>query len=233
MEVEAVVPEARLIDGEWVTIEDLIKKHAALINLIIKKYKRERLSGIMDWDDLRSIAYEGLIMAFQRFNPDKGVKFTTVLDLWVKHRMQKELVSSELLYVPHGTHSIAQQIKVNGDTHLKADAIMTKYGCKFPTALALEQYFQYSFWSIHYPVGGSDGDRLAEELLGFEQDQSSVTVREFLHTLDEEQVWILNMRAKELTLNEIGKLKGVSRQAIHLRINRIQRMWTEFNAEVG
>lgn len=221
----------RLIDGEMVTVEDLIKKHQGVIWRLTGKYKRARLNSVMDWDDLRSIVHEALIIAFQKYDPDRNIKFTTVLDLWVKNRMQKEMVRLEKLYVPEMAHRIAESMRTNDDTHLKADELMEKYGCARPTAEALEQYFHFSFRSIDYSLFDDDGEKTVEEVLGRDQDNTSVIVREFLSTLTKEQLLLLSWREKELTYQEIGKLLGITRQAANLHIKKIRTAWEAFESE--
>ena len=222
---------ARLIDGEMVTVEDLIKKHGALIWRLVGKYKRQRLSGIMDWDDLRSIVHEALIIAFKNYDPDKGTKFTTLFSIWVKNRMQEEIISSEMLYVPEAPHRYAEKIRANDDVHLSASELVKKYGCGLPTAKALEQYFYFSFRSIHSTVDSEDEDMSVEEVLGKMTDHSSMIVHDFLSTLTEDQLLLLSWREKDLTYHEIGKLLGITRQAANLQIKKIRMAWEAFEAD--
>lgn len=222
---------ARLIDGEMVTVEDLIEKHRGVIWILAGKYKRTRLSGVMDWDDLTSIVHEALIIAFQKYEPEKNIKFTTYLDLWTKNRMGREMLSLEKLYVPEAAHRIVENMRVNDDMDLTADEIMDKYNCGRSTARALVQYFSYTFRSIHYSINMDDHDLTVEEVFGEEQDNTSVIVKDFLSTLTKEQLLLLSWRTKDLSQHEIGQLLGVTKQAISLKIKKIKQAWEAFENE--
>ena len=93
----------------------LIESHLYLSKVIARHYK----SNTMAYEDLVQEGYIGLIKAADRFDPDRGVKFSTYATYWVKQAILESLTSkSRLIRLPSNVVSLKLKINKFIDTFL-------------------------------------------------------------------------------------------------------------------
>ena len=68
--------------------DEIIKQYHNLVTKIVWKYADW---AIIPFDDLVQEGIIGLIVAYRRFDPDKGVKFITYATWWVRQKIQYAL----------------------------------------------------------------------------------------------------------------------------------------------
>src|SRR6185312_4697792 len=67
----------KIINGEEHTQETVVKAHKGLVHMECNKVRYVAASVGMDYEDLYSIGSIGLLKAFENFNPEYGVRFST------------------------------------------------------------------------------------------------------------------------------------------------------------
>ncbi len=76
--------------------EEMIIKHVPLVKYIAQKYF-PRVRGVLELEDLINIGIIGLIDAIEKFDPKKGVKFSTYAELRIKGAILDEIRSQDLV----------------------------------------------------------------------------------------------------------------------------------------
>lgn len=70
------------------TIEKLVKDHLRFVHFILKRY---RIPENTDYEDMFQIGCVGLVKAAQKFDPTKGIKFTTFSAYAIESEIKKFL----------------------------------------------------------------------------------------------------------------------------------------------
>jgi RNA polymerase sporulation-specific sigma factor len=63
--------------------EEFIKLHLFIVKIVISRYR-----GLDEYDDLYQEGCIGLIIAFNNFDPSKGVRFRHYCKYWIRNRIQ-------------------------------------------------------------------------------------------------------------------------------------------------
>lgn len=86
--------------------DTLVLEHLYIPNTMARKYK-----GKVEYEDLVQEGVIGLIKAAQKFDPDKGAKFSTFAYFWVRQAMFTSLTSkSRTIRLP--THVVALKLRI-------------------------------------------------------------------------------------------------------------------------
>lgn len=81
------------------------------IGFVIKLSKHYAEKSPNYYDDFISSGYEGLVVAFDKFKPDRGFRFLTYAGFWIREKILKCMASFRVVAVP----IINQQIQANID----------------------------------------------------------------------------------------------------------------------
>ena len=131
-------------DARW----KLIESNQRLVFKIAMKYARYMGQGLT-FDDLLQEGTYGLIRATQRFDPDKGCRFSTYATYWIQQAISRAVADqSRVVRLPAYVHEIVTQ------AHRTAGALRAQLG-RTPTAEEVgeamgippkkaEQYLLYS-----------------------------------------------------------------------------------------
>lgn len=77
----------------------LIEENLGLAGLLAKSYPDRGLTH----DELVSFGFEGLCVAARKFDPERGVKFTTYAGWWIHSMIQRGLRNNHCIRVPEYT----------------------------------------------------------------------------------------------------------------------------------
>jgi RNA polymerase sigma-B factor len=219
-------------DGDLLARQQLVERYLPLARSLARRYEQRGES----LDDLEQVASLGLLKAIDRFDPDRGLSFSsyavpTMLGelrryfrdtTWAVHvprRMQERVLTVraavERLYAELGRSPTAQQI---------ADEV------KLPVEEVLEAIAAnaaYDTASLDRPLqtdeseGGTVGDMFGDEDDRFELIDDRTTVGPALHALPERERLILHLRfVEDLTQSEIAQRIGVSQMHVSRLIRR-------------
>lgn len=76
----AYLPDVPLTAEQWQLVRD---------NLALACWwARRRCHNVTDYDERETVAVNGLILAAQRYDPERGVRFTTYATYWLRRALQ-------------------------------------------------------------------------------------------------------------------------------------------------
>jgi RNA polymerase primary sigma factor len=239
---------ARIHRGEMDARAQMIRANLRLVVKIARDY-----SGYgVPINDLISEGNLGLMIAVDRFDPDKGGKFSTYGAWWIKHSIKRALANqSKTIRLPiHTADKIARMRRIESmltealgreptDEELAEELGLTRQ------KIALLKQTSQRPTSLDAPVTGEEG-KVHGEIVADEAaaDPSEVLVSKDLHAqlddmlavLDERERNIINRRfglrgLKPMLLEDVGREFGVSRERIrqlqNVALNKMKRVLAE------
>ena len=219
--------------GDKKAREDMIKANLRLVVKIARDYETYGVPLL----DLISEGNIGLMKAVERFDPDRGAKFSTYGAWWIKQAIRRALSNqSKTIRIPvhviekiaelrRSTQRLAEELGRDPSEDELADELDVD-------ASRIRQYQRASLGatSLDAPVGNdADGANRVADFVADEraQDPSQEleaqaqldALRNLLCNLDEREATILRRRfgldgVDEQTLEEIGEEYGVTRERI-------------------
>jgi RNA polymerase sigma-B factor len=211
--------------GDRALRDDLVVEHLGLARALARRYSGRGES----LDDLQQVAMVGLLKAVERFEPDRGLSFTTFAVPTITGELKRHFrdrtwstrvpralqelalrltdsvreLSQELGRSP-SIAEIAQRLDVSEETVLEAMEVSRSY-----TAASLDA-------PVDEESGTSRIDRvLGDEDSGFEAIDQQMTVDYLLSTLSERDRTIVTLRFFEnMTQSEIAARVGISQMHV-------------------
>jgi RNA polymerase sigma-B factor len=226
----------RLLDtyraGDESAREELVEQYMPLVRKIASRYagRGEPL------DDLVQVGSIGLVLAIERFDVERGVKFTTYAvptivgeiqrhfrdRAWAVHvpRRMKELSLRLARTIESSTGNLGRAptiAELAADTGLDEEEVVE----------ALETYHAYSTRSLAQPLGLGDSEEgTVEDLFGgpepgYEEVEHAALLEAGLSALDERERTIVELRFFEgLTQSEIAARIGISQMHVSRLLRR-------------
>jgi RNA polymerase sigma factor (sigma-70 family) len=173
-------------------------------------------------EDLELAGVEGLVNALRRFDPDKGVRFSTYAYLWItklvnqairQHAGLSEHEMNQLL-------SLQKLLRTDIGRHFGAKEVAAKLGVSVAVARDLIETNQ------RFADRSSDGfdDDKVSVVASVDSPEAPKWVIDELRTLcgkDFDAFW--QFAHKTMSLEELARGKGISRQAMSKRIEKCRR----------
>jgi RNA polymerase sigma factor (sigma-70 family) len=222
----------RVAAGDMAARQTMITHNLRLVVSIALKYR-----GKADLPDLIAEGNIGLMKALEKFEPERGLKFSTYATWWVKQAISRYLSGVTPLHVPNYVQEVSRKIK-NARADLGPSA--TREQILTYTEVSAE-YYAYAIQaeqvrcvSADMPLGTSpdtDEGSMLSDLLDdptaeerFTQTDSQIDDRQFLGklaaALSEREYDVLTSylaldRDQPEEMQETAARFGVSRQRIH------------------
>jgi len=221
---------------------ELVEKHLYLAEILARKYAGR---GV-DYEDLLQVASYALVLAVERFDPGKGVQFTsfatptiigeikryfrdTAWSLKVPRRLKeiamripqaKERLMEELGHVPT-VQELSKDLGVPEDEILEALESSRAY-----STYSLEQEAEESAESGDSPIFEK---YLGTEERGYDRFDTSTVVQNVMAELSDTEKEIMRRRfLQEMTQREVAEALGLSQ----MTVSRIEKaMRAKFRAE--
>lgn len=221
----------RVQKGDAAAREKMIHANLRLVVKIAQDYSNYGLPLI----DLISEGNIGLMKAVERFDPERGVKFSTYAAWWIKQGIKRALANqSKTIRLPvHLVDKLARMRRLSAQLteELGREPTDEELADELDVPVRkIAQLHRVSMRpaSLNHLIGDDEstelGDLIADEGADdpadlLTEDALKATVARFLPLLDERERKILEFRfpmdgSKPMTLEDVGKLMNVTRERI-------------------
>lgn len=216
---------ARHADGDDRARDELVARHQGLVRYLARRFagKGEPI------EDLEQVANIGLLKTIERFDPERGVQFSTYASATIIGELKRHLRDRAWsMRVPRGLkqaslrlgrveQELSQQLGRSPKVSELAEAAdMTEE----EVIEALDAGGAYSLTSLDAPIGGEDESRTRLDELQAGDDYIGLadrlaTVADAIEALPERQRRILYLRFYEdMTQTEIAEIVGISQMHV-------------------
>ena len=231
--VEEKYLSRRFAKGDEQARQRLIKANLRLVVSIAKRYVNRSPLSISDLIQEGNI---GLFKAVEKFDPDRGFKFSTYATWWIRQAITRALADqSRTIRIPvHMVETISKytQVKRKLAQELGREPLIEEIAIEMtlsPEKVRHIQKISQEVVSLEAPIGEDDDKSTLAEFI---RDEKSLTpvqltsqdllrnqIKDIVGTLSERERKILEMRfgledGVTHTLEEVGKVFGVTRERI-------------------
>lgn len=238
---------ARFASGDESARDQLVREHQGLIRYLAKRFagKGEPI------DDLEQVANIGLLKTIDRFDPERGVQFSTYATATIIGELKRHLRDKAwAMRIPRGLKQASLRIgKLEQELSQRLGRSPKVAELAEAADLTEEEVIEaidagrtYSLTSLDAPIGDDGDSRSRIDDLGSDDDYLGLadrlaTVSDAITALPERQRRILYLRFYEdMTQTEIAEEVGISQMHVSRLLARsfdAIRSWMEARGEHG
>ncbi len=233
----------------------LVSSHLRLVVKIAMDFQRRWMQNVLDLVQEGNV---GLMRAVNKFDPDKGIKFSYYAAFWIKAYILKFIMNNWRM-VKIGTTQVQRKLFYNLNKERQKlisqgfdpDAAMLseKLGVSVEQINEMDQRLGSSDMSLDVPISDDSGGATRMELLpalgpgveeSFASGEIAQLVQEHLRTilpkLNEKETFILQKRLLSddpMTLREIGERYNVTRERVRqLEARLLEKLRAHLSSDI-
>ena len=233
----------------------LISSHLRLVVKIAMDFQRRWMQNVLDLIQEGNV---GLMRAVNKFDPDKGIKFSYYSAFWIKAYILKFIMDNWRM-VKIGTTQTQRKLFYNLNKERQkliaqgfdpdAAILSERLGVTEEQVIEMQQRLDSSDVSLDLPVGDDGGTATRMDFLpalgpgiedSYAKSELSIllqqSIQELLPTLSEKETYILEHRLltdDPVTLREIGEKYNVTRERIRqLEARLLAKLKNYLDAEI-
>jgi RNA polymerase sigma-32 factor len=214
----------------------LVSSHLRLVVRIAMDFQRRWMQNVLDLVQEGNV---GLMRAVNKFDPDKGIKFSYYASFWIKAYILKFIMDNWRL-VKIGTTQIQRKLFYNLNRERQrliaqgydpdAATLAGRLGVNEEQIVEMDQRLAFSDLSLNVPMGEESGGATRMDFLpalapGIESDLASDEIADIVRSrlktiipkLNEKEIYILRNRLlsdEPVTLREIGERYNITRERV-------------------
>lgn len=203
---------------------NLVEDNIKLVHYIAQKFKKRAKSKGIDYEDLVQVGCEGLIKSATRYDAARGVEFSAFAIPTVTGEMQRHLRDWSVgAKVSRPYYETLVKLSKIAEWEKKKDQELAELvGVNIEFLKKVRKWFHdRNPESLDKEVLEEGNQITIGDLIGVDQDNSEIYVKEFMERLGERDQAIVQMLLEGENQADIGKVIGV-RQASVSRIIRGQ-----------
>lgn len=224
--------QTKLINGEMLSLEDIVKKHEMLVHSVCKYYRSRAKNLRIDYEDIASVGFIGLIRAFERFDGSKfDVRFSTYAIPTIRGEVQRFLrEQNEGLKYSRSIKELAWLILEKELEDLTIEEISKTLKEKVEKVkFAIQFIHNRSPYSLEYPVVDEAGkSTYLSDFVGDDDDHTNLMVEEFIKTLNDKEKVIVNCLINGEVQSSIGEKIGTSQAQVSRSIHKIRNKYLNY-----
>ena len=229
--------------GDPVAKNKLVESNLRLVVSVAKHY----IGCGVSFQDLIQEGNIGLIKAVDKYDLNRGFRFSTYATWWIKQTISRAITDqNRLIRIPaHMTETINKIKKISRELTLSLQKepsikdIADALGITEEELVEINQYMN-SISSLDTPLDEGDGDDTVESLIpdtnaidpeeSCEQADMLASINKVLATLSDREAEILCLRFglnghQAMTLEEVGEHEGLTKERIRqLEIKALQKL---------
>lgn len=218
--------------------EQLAERHLPLADKLALRYRHTS----EPLDDLIQVARLGLIQAARRWDPDRGVAFSTFAVPTIMGELRRHFRDStwavkpprhiqELgLALPRVRETLSQELRREPSARDLADHLDLPVDDVLEAIIAKDGYKPDSLdapLARDHPGGAAEQDRLVDERASYGESDARVLLSQLGADLDDREREILRLRFQEdLTQREIGDRLGCSQMQVSRMLQTVMKRLT-------
>lgn len=234
----------------------LVSSHLRLVVKIAMDFQRRWMQNVLDLIQEGNV---GLMRAVNKFDPDKGIKFSYYAAFWIRAYILKFIMDNWRM-VKIGTTQAQRKLFYNLNRERQkliaegfdpeASVLAERLGVEEAQIIEMQQRLDVSDMSLNAPVGEESGSATRIDFLpalgpGIEDSYAGQEIAELLQdrirsvlpSLNEKELYILEHRLltdDPVTLREIGERYNVTRERVRqLEARLLQKLKAHLGKEIA
>ncbi len=215
---------------ENLTPEELFDNNYQLAEWAARKFAWKE-----DFEDVTQLAAIGLLKASRKFDPSRGIKFSTYAMYYMRKEIIREYLEKYPLLRPYrAVLENAVKVKRHLQDTENINALSKLTGLTESDVIEVMEYLSRRIDSIDYAVSDDGKTKLSDIIPDNKTNwEQEIYLAEFVETLDERDSTILHLRLNDLPQTEIAAALNISQMTISRALKRIKLKYSRFNEEVN